>query len=69
MEKQFKFCLGCNVRNKIDGFEGIIMAQIRNATGCLQYLVYGRNTGSENRAWTDEALWEKIPNTKPMKFV
>ena len=62
-EKQFKFELGSSVKDKIDGFEGIVAIQMRNITGCLQYAIFSSilNNGDRHaRYWVDENLLEIV---------
>jgi hypothetical protein len=62
-EKQFKFELGSTVKDKIDGFEGIVSIQMRNITGCLQYAIFGKTFSSGDRHarfWVDESLLELL---------
>jgi hypothetical protein len=50
----FKFALGEVVREKITGFEGVIMSQCNYISGCVQYGVLSRKLTTEGKThdWT-----------------
>ncbi len=65
-KKEFKFKLGSKVKDRIDGFEGIVFIQMRNLTGCLQYAIASTTNTSGDRTaryWVDENLLELSDNS------
>ena len=60
--KNFKFELGVQVKCKITGFKGTVIARIEHITGCDQYSV--RPKGEHNKlgeaVWFDELELEQL---------
>ncbi len=48
-EVKFKFALGTVVREKITGFEGVVMSQCNYISGCIQYGVLSQKLTAEGK--------------------
>ena len=50
---EFKFSVGELTREKITGFEGVVMSQCHYISGCVQYGILSRELkGGETEKWT-----------------
>jgi len=49
MQVEFKFGLGTVVREKITGFEGVVMSQCNYISGCVQYGIMSRKLTPEGK--------------------
>ena len=60
----FKFELGQVVKDKITGYQGIVMVRAEYSTGCTHYGVLSQEldkNGSERPwNWLDESRWEAV---------
>ena len=67
----FKFEMNQVVKDKVTGFQGIILARLEFATGCQHYgiSVQSVTPGSKIPDWEylDEARLELVTESKPLK--
>mgnify|MGYP006428728419 CR=1 FL=1 len=67
----FRFNLGAKVRDKITGYEGIVVSRSDWLNGCVRHLVQAEYLSSENKTieiWVDEPQLEFLQNKHPGNF-
>ena len=63
--------LGATVKDKINGFSGIVTGDCKYLTGCRQFLVtpttLKKDRSEINGLWLDEIRLERLPGENPIK--
>ena len=70
-QEYFRFAMGDRVRDKLCGFNGVVVTQINYYNGCHRYSVLAENleAGKPAEEWIDEAQLELIETAKKPKAV
>lgn len=70
-QEYFRFAMGDRVRDKLSGFNGVVVTQINYYNGCLRYSVLAENleAGKSVEEWIDEAQLELIETARKPKAI
>ena len=63
-----KFELGQEVRDRVTGYQGVVMVRAEYFTGCIHYGVLSREPDKEGNErpwnWLDQSRWESVPDVE-----